>query len=138
MLFVTSIFLLLTCNSDDDNLLSESLFRLNEPFQLTHQERATCRCNDDFSITFVDVLDDSICPPTAQCVWEGGVRVATTVRLPEVAIVELFRGASLEKEYIGQIDTVGNYIINIVNAEREENERENPAAYTIELLVTEL
>ncbi|MFK7932691.1 MAG: hypothetical protein AB8G22_04225 [Saprospiraceae bacterium] len=130
--------LFFACSTSDEILVDVNGFRLNEPFQLAYEEASTCECNADFSITFSDLLEDSTCPPTVECIWEGGIKVETTIQLPEPAIVELFRGANLEQDYIGQIDTIGNYIINIVNAEREEAERDNPEAYTVELLVTEL
>lgn len=139
-LVLATTLLLFACSADDTIVLERG-FQLNEPFQLTYQETATCSCNPEFSITFSTLLEDSVCDPVDgefACIWEGGIKVGTTVQLPETAIVELFRGANLTKDYLGQIDTIDNYIINITNAERARAERDNAEAYTIELVVSAL
>lgn len=129
--------MLFSCSKKEDSANDTRKFKLNEAFTLAYTETLTCECNDEFSVQFSELVDDSICPPEVECIWEGGIQINATIRLPEVSIIGLFRGAS-DREYIGQIDTIGDYSINIIDAVRTESERGNPEAYTVELLVTEL
>ncbi len=54
---------------------------LDEPFQLTIDGSA--QVEDDLTVTFVELIEDSRCPPDVFCTWEGQVTVLVDIKVSE-------------------------------------------------------
>jgi hypothetical protein len=73
LLFISILILSLSsCSKDLDS------FSLNEEIKLDYGETAKIE-SEDIQIEFVDVLEESRCPPKVLCIWAGLVRVKLNI-----------------------------------------------------------
>lgn len=71
-LFPTFFLLLLltvSCEKIDD-LFGDDKYQFDDPFKLDFNHKATVG-SQDFDVKFLHVLEDSRCPTSVVCVWEG-------------------------------------------------------------------
>ncbi len=67
----------LACSKSD---AIDSSYELGETFELAFE--ATAEIDDaEIHISFVDMLEDSRCPETGICFWEGQVKVALNIEM---------------------------------------------------------
>ena len=64
------------CN-EENNAAPENTFDLDEPVTIAWGETATLE-PDQLKITFAKILEDSRCPTSVVCVWEGRAVVELT------------------------------------------------------------
>ena len=83
---------------------------LDEPFQLTIDGSA--QVEKDLTVTFVELIEDSRCPPDVVCVWAGQVMV-----LVDIKVGERNFGTLKLSTITGPITPVSVYTIEITGAE---------------------
>ncbi len=78
-LFLIIFFIsILACNQDNGGI------EIGEDYEINFQESATFD-NGNLEISFVEVVEDSRCPSTIDCVWEG--RAWVRMNITEIDIV---------------------------------------------------
>lgn len=105
---------------------------LDTPFRLWHGQSTDC---EELNITFTGEVQDSRCPTTVTCVWEGRVDVELEV---DGQLVSL--GLPNDEQLGASKATVGNYVIELlevfpapITADEIPDE-----SYRIKLIVTDL
>jgi hypothetical protein len=75
MRFALALLLLpfLACNSSSPTEPSPPIEPLNESYSLRYGNSA--QVTRDLRVTFAEVLEDSRCPSTVQCVWAGNGKI---------------------------------------------------------------
>ena len=106
--------------------------QLDTPFWLWYGQSAEC---DELNITFTGDIQDSRCPTTVTCVWEGRVDVEVQVGNTLISL-----GLPNDDQLGQSKDTVGTHVIELldvfpspITADEIPNE-----SYRVKLSVTEL
>ena len=71
-------FLLISSLAGADTAMMNSV-ALDETFTIGVRQSVQLE-NTDFSVQFLSVLEDSICPENAQCIWAGAVVIHIKVK----------------------------------------------------------
>lgn len=103
-----SLIFVVSCNKEDDTL------KKSEDFELDFNETATFE-EGNFSIKFVELIEDSRCPEFADCLWGG----RATVRL-EITENEVLSSITLVTENSIDLDSFlvaeyANYKIELID-----------------------
>ena len=110
---------------------------LEEIFSLQFGETATYG-DPSFTIGFEGLVDDSRCPRTVICVWEGVAQVEVRLTTPDgaVEVFPLFTPCSLPEEF-PPVRTVAGLEVELVALEPypEEPGPDDPNDYTLTLAV---
>lgn len=99
------LLLALGCNFFDGPQV-KSLCDTESTFTLTYGETGGC---GDLTVSFTGDIQDSRCPETANCVWEGRVDVGV-----EVAGEPISLGLPDDAELGSSRDTIGNKVIELL------------------------
>ena len=86
-------------------------FQLGQSFELPFGDTGNCTCGG-LSVAFADVLEDSRCPTSVICVWEGQARVQLNVQIADGQnTIELIRRAGHDDL---ARDTVDNFVFELL------------------------
>jgi len=105
---------------------------LDQPFTLWYEQTAEC---DDWNVTFSGNIQDSRCPTSVVCVWEGRVDVQL-----EVGDEVIFLGLPQHQDLGQSKDTIDNKVIELLEV-LPYPEGTNPIPndqYQVKLVVTDL
>jgi len=117
---------------DEEN--ADNTFELGDLFTLNFGESLQL-ANDDLTVTFTEVLEDSRCPQGAQCIWEGQARIQLTLNDDQTVELIDHTGEGPEAR-----DTVDNYVFTLLDVQPYPVEGDTIAKeeYKIELQVDSL
>ncbi len=122
-ILIVSVLLLLpiACSETTDP-------ELGEVFDLAFGQSTQIH-NENLSIKFLEVAEDSRCPTSVECVWEGNAGILLLISQDTVSL-----NTTLEPK---EID-IGSYVIELISVSPypETTEPINKEDYTIELVVT--
>ena len=132
VIYIIILFVLFSCEEEDRKI------KLDETFVLQYGETKVLDGQDQFSLTFKDLLDDSRCPANAICVWAGQARVKVEINEGfEIFERELTNGTILENQ-TSKIN-IGHYTIELLKViPHPENEgvEIDKADYAIQLVIS--
>ncbi len=110
---------------------------LDEEFKLRWNETALIR-EDNFKLKFLDVLEDSRCPPKVTCVWEGQASILmSAIREDKNAgNFTLKLRAGHDDVAVQAVDGHFVRLLEVDNNQSNTSKKIRPSNYTITLLVT--
>ena len=110
-LFIFFILAALSLSCEKSENRNPLDFQLGQSFELPFGDTGNCTCGG-LSVAFADVLDDSRCPTSVVCFWEGQARVQLKVQIADgLDTVELIRRAGHEE--LGR-DTLDNFVFELL------------------------
>tara|TARA_Y100001972_G_C7666757_1_gene337392 strand:+ start:8318 stop:8740 length:423 start_codon:yes stop_codon:yes gene_type:complete len=132
VIYIIILFILFSCDEEGRKI------SLDETFVLQYGETKILDGQDHFSISFIDLLEDSRCPANAICVWEGQARVKIEINENfEILTKELTTG-TLKENQANKIN-IGHYTIELLKVipypEKAENQIDK-SDYSVQLVIT--
>lgn len=132
VLYIIILFVLFSCEEEERRI------KLDETFVLQYGETRMLSGQNQFSITFTSLLDDSRCPANSICVWAGQARVKIEINEAfEIIEKELTSGANLENQ-TSKINT-GHYTIELLKVipyPEKEGMSIDVSDYAIQLVIS--
>lgn len=127
---VVSFLMVLSLAGCDSANLAESqpqVAVLGEPFEIDYNQKAIFQ-DQDITIKFVGVLEDSRCPVEAECIWAGNVKIALLFNGQQIKL-----NSNLKPRQIA----VRGYVVKLVSVlpSPHVNEKIKKEKYTAKLLV---
>ena len=121
---MTALFaFLLICNfaGADTKIMNDELVHatLNETFTLRVRQSVQLE-NEDFNMQILSVLEDSICPEDAQCIWAGAVVIHVNVKYGQTEEEYLLADSPGRESYNGipRSVTTDHYQIQFLSMKR--------------------
>ncbi len=132
VLYIIILFILFSCDEEGRKI------NLDETFVLQYGETKMLDGQDHFSISFIDLLEDSRCPANAICVWEGQARVKIEIHENfEVITKELTNGTLKDNQ--AQKINIGHYTLELLKVipypEKADNQTDK-SDYSVQLVIT--
>jgi len=112
--------LLLICNlAGADVSRDDAKVALGEEFSI-EVGQSTVFVNKDLNIQILNILEDSICPEDAQCIWAGVVVIHVKVKHGQTEEEYLFADSPGQKSYNGipRVVVAGDYNIQFLKLEK--------------------
>ncbi len=100
-------FILFSCDSNNEPTLTP-LYEEDTVFILEFDETSNCSCEEGPEISFTQIVDESRCPTSVICVWEGQVVVNLNISNEDIEL-----GIS-PSQNIQSIDTIGNWSVELL------------------------
>ncbi len=132
VIYIIILFILFSCEEEERRI------NLDETFVLSYGETKTLDGQDQFSVSFTELLEDSRCPANAICVWQGQARVQLEISENfEVIKPELVNGAVLNNQ--SSKVNIGHYTIELLKVipfPEKNNVQSRKSDYSVQLVIT--
>ncbi|XOV91413.1 MAG: hypothetical protein ACFHWX_14490 [Bacteroidota bacterium] len=132
VIYIIILFILFSCKDEVRRI------QLNETFVLNFDETKVLDADEQFTVTFSDLLGDSRCPANANCIWAGQAKVKIEIlENGEVLYVELVSGATLDNE-TSKVN-IGHYTIELLKVipyPEQVEQQVDKSDYSIQLVIT--
>lgn len=132
VIYIIILFILFSCDEEGRKI------SLDETFVLQYGETKMLDGQDHFSVSFIDLLEDSRCPANAICVWQGQARVKIEINENfEILSKELTSGTLKDNQ--SQKINIGHYTIELLKVipyPEKADYQSDKSDYAIQLVIT--